>query len=120
MAYLGDFAEGWYAVTNPDLGFGVAVVWPADVLPYAWLWEELHASSGYPWYSEAYTLALEPASSVPGQGLAHVVASGGSRVVFEPGESRSLKLSVAFYDAGPGTGVDHVGPDGTVRLRRLD
>jgi hypothetical protein len=120
MAYLSDFAEGWCAKTNSTLGFGVALVWPATVFPYAWLWQEMHASRGYPWYGAAYTMALEPASSAPGVGLVEVLARGGSHVTFGPGESRTLTLRSLFYDAGSGHGVEHVGPDGTVRVRPAD
>jgi galactose mutarotase-like enzyme len=117
LTYLGDFAEGWYALTNPALGFGVALVWTASVLPYAWLWQELHSSTGFPWYGAAYTMAIEPASSVPGHGLVTAMEQTGSHLTLAAGESRTLTLRVAFYEAGPGHGVVHVAPDGAVRLR---
>jgi hypothetical protein len=117
MAYLSDFATGWCAVTNPTLGFGVALAWPAHVFPFAWLWQEMHNTLGFPWYGSVYTMALEPASSAPGHGLAAVIAQGGPYLTLQPGESHTTWLRVTFYDAGPGHGVQHVAADGTVRLR---
>ena len=48
LGYLGGFEAGWFAITNTRLGFGVALTWPSDALPYAWMWQEMHASPGYP------------------------------------------------------------------------
>ncbi len=117
MAYLGDFAEGWYAVTNPVLGFGVAMVWPASVYPYAWLWQELASSTGFPWYGSAYTMAIEPASSVPGLGLVRVMEETGSHLTLQPGESRQITLRTAFYPASASQRVERVTPEGQVLLR---
>ena len=70
MAYLTDFASehGWYGITNTELGLGVGLVWPKAVFPYAWFWQEMHASPGFPWYGEVYVMAIEPFSSMPGHG----------------------------------------------------
>ena len=38
VLYLKDFAEGWYALTNRELGLGVGVVWDAALFPYACFW----------------------------------------------------------------------------------
>jgi len=117
FAYLGDFAEGWYAVTNPALGFGLAMVWPAQVFPHAWLWQELRGSRGFPWYGAAYTMAVEPASSVPGLGLNRVMEGTGTHVMLEAGESLEFTLRAIFYDADASTGgVEHVGANGSVRV----
>ena len=50
MAYLTDFAgeHGWYGITNTALGLGVGLVWPKGVFPYAWFWQEMHASRDSP------------------------------------------------------------------------
>jgi hypothetical protein len=116
LAYLGDFAEGWYALTNPDLGFGVALVWPASVFPHAWLWQELRGSTGFPWYGISYTMAVEPASTVPGHGVVAAMERTGTHLTFAPGERRDFTLRAVFYDAGAGHGVRHVAPDGRVTL----
>jgi hypothetical protein len=58
LAYFEGFEDGWYGITNTAIGLGVGLVW-----------QELHASSGHPWYRGAYVLTIEPFSSIPSQGL---------------------------------------------------
>lgn len=117
FAYLGEFTEGWYAVTNPTLGFGLAMVWPTEVYPYAWLWYELRATAGYPFYGTAYIAAIEPASSVPGLGLLRVMEETGSHLTLRPGESRAVTLRTVFYPATAEQRVTRVTADGHVQLR---
>lgn len=118
MAYLEAFESGWYAITNTQLGFGVALAWPSDVFPYAWLWQEMHASPGYPWYAGTYVMAIEPATSIPGQGLAAAIEKTGSHRVLEAGESVEATLVAVFYEGA--SGVSAVSRDGRVTLRSAD
>jgi hypothetical protein len=37
--------------------------WDGERLPYAWLWQELESTPGFPWYRRARALAVEPAST---------------------------------------------------------
>jgi hypothetical protein len=114
LGYLGDFTSGWYAITNPRLGFGVGLAWPADLLPYAWMWQEMRSTSGYPWWGTAYTMAIEPNTSVPGQGLAKAIEAGTHRTL-APGAAQELELVATFFPAGdPIAGIDL---DGTVHRR---
>jgi hypothetical protein len=112
LAYLGNFDRGWYAVTNPELGVGFGLTWPATVLPYAWLWQEAHASTGYPWYGNTYGMALEPSTSFPGQGLVNVMEKTRTHRTLPPGGSESLALRAVVYDSVGG--VKTMGEDGTV------
>lgn len=114
LGYLGDFTEGWYAITNPELGFGVGLAWPREALPYAWMWQEMRASTGYPWYGNTYTLAIEPNTSIPGQGLEKVIAAG-TQGTLEPGGRASLALVATFFPAGGP--IARIDPDGTVHRR---
>ncbi|MFB6782378.1 aldose 1-epimerase [Streptomyces sp. NPDC056352] len=66
FACLTDFRTGSFAIESPSAGFGIRVEWDASVLPHAWLWQECHASSGFPWYRRAYVVAIEPANVLPG------------------------------------------------------
>ncbi|GAA2741051.1 aldose 1-epimerase [Kitasatospora cinereorecta] len=66
FACLTDFDSGWYAIDSPSVGFGIRVEWDPTVLPHAWLWQECHASSGFPWHRRAYVVAVEPANVLPG------------------------------------------------------
>ena len=45
------------------------------------------------------------------------MAQDGPYLTLQPGESRTFTLRAAFYDAGPGHGVQYVAPDGSVALR---
>lgn len=92
MAYLGDFEEGWLAVTNPRLQLGIEFTWPVDVLPHAWLFQEVHASPGYPWYRRAYVMGTEPASGTPATGLAQAVADG-TALELAAGAAASIELT---------------------------
>jgi hypothetical protein len=115
LGYLRDFKAGWYAVTNRELGFGFGLVWPADVLPYAWMWQEMNATSGFPWYRGCYVMAIEPNTSLPGQGLKAVIEKTGTQRVLAPGSSAELELRAVFYEGTDG--VHAIDPDGQVELK---
>lgn len=117
LAYLHDFdgEHGWYGLTNAELGLGVGLVWPTAVFPYAWFWQELRGTTGFPWYREASVMAIEPFSSIPGQGLVEAMAKTGSQLTLGPGESLAVELAAVFYEST--TGIRGIGPDGTVDVR---
>ncbi|GGO61684.1 DUF4432 family protein [Nonomuraea cavernae] len=73
IVYLTGFTEGWYEI-SADVG--LRVEWDAALLPHLWMWQEFGATTGYPWWGRAYTLGLEPFSSMPTDGLATAVANG--------------------------------------------
>jgi hypothetical protein len=114
FGYLVDLAEGWYALTNTDLGLGFGLVWPRDVFPYLWFWQELHGSRGYPWYGRVYVMGLEPWTSYPGHGLTSALAQGTARRL-DPGQSLTADLQAVLYESR--TGVRRIHPDGTVEPR---
>ena len=115
MAYFSDFESGWFAVTNCELGFGFGLTWPAEVFPYAWFWQELQASGGFPFYKGAYTMAIEPFSSVPGQGLVAVMQKTGTQRSLAAGQSAEVTLRAVLYEST--SGVREISPDGTVRVK---
>ena len=115
LAYFRDFEAGWYGITNRELGFGVGLVWPKEVFPYAWFWQEMHASAGFPWYQGAYVMAIEPFTSFPGQGLLNVIAKTGTQRRLGPGEAVEVELRAVFYEAHDG--IERIEPDGTVVVR---
>jgi hypothetical protein len=115
FGYLQDFQSGWYAVTNQELGFGFGLVWPVEVFPYAWFWQEVHASPGFPFYKGVYTMAIEPFSSIPGQGLAAVMQKTGTQRVLAARQSVEATLRAVFYEAV--SGVSGIKPDGTVLVK---
>ncbi|MBZ0295694.1 MAG: aldose 1-epimerase [Anaerolineae bacterium] len=115
MTYLTDFESAWYAITNTEMGVGVGMAWPKEMFPYAWFWQELNGSSGFPFYKNSYVMAIEPASSIPGGGLVNVMEKTGTHRTLQPGESAETTLQVVFYESK--SGVEHIAPDGTVTLR---
>jgi len=66
FGWLSDFSEPWVSITNAGLGLGIRLEWDAAVLPYAWVWQELNATPGFPWYRRARVVAVEPASAPTG------------------------------------------------------
>lgn len=115
MAYFTDFTSGWYALTNTALGFGLGLVWPREVYPYAWFWQEMHANDVYPWNKAAYVMAVEPFTSIPGHGLTAVAHKTGTQRTLAPGATLAVDLLAVFYESR--TGVAHIAPDGSVRLK---
>ena len=112
LAYLSDFESGWYAITNRQLGMGVGMCWDTSVFPYAWFWQELNSSPGFPFYKRCYVIAIEPASSIPGQGLSAVIEKTGAHLTLQPGESREIELKANLYETQ--RGVAEVTPQGKV------
>jgi hypothetical protein len=113
LGYLMDFETGWYAVTNPELGFGFGLVWPETVFPYAWFWQEMYATPGFPWYKGVYVMAIEPFTSYPSQGLCSAIENGTQRRL-APGESVEMEIKAVFYeDKGM---VEQIEKDGTVHF----
>lgn len=51
-------------ITNQDLGLAVRIDWEGTHLPYAWFWQELAWTDGFPWFRRARAVAIEPASTV--------------------------------------------------------
>jgi len=117
MAYLTDFAgdHGWYGITNKELGLGVGLVWPKAIFPFAWFWQEMHASPGFPWYGEVYVMAIEPFTSMPGHGLSAVIAKTGTQLSIPAGTSVEVEFAAVLYQSK--TGVAGIDPDGTVTTR---
>lgn len=98
-----------------QLGFGVGLVWPKEIFPYAYLWEEAHGSLGFPFYGRAYTVAIEPFSSIPGQGLESVMKKTGTHLRLQPGGEIELEMRAVFFESS--RGVRRIDPDGSVEVK---
>ncbi|WP_162606194.1 aldose 1-epimerase [Jiangella asiatica] len=96
LAYLGDFAEGRAGIVNDELGLRADLTWDASLMPYAWYWLEAGGRTGFPFYSDAYVLALEPATSWPGRGIATVRRTTGTQITIDPGQSRTSSVSLTL------------------------
>jgi hypothetical protein len=98
MLYLTDMQEGRYVVANGD-GVRLTVEWDLEVFPYLWIWQELGATAGRPWFGQAYFIGLEPFSSYPSEGLPAAVANG-TALTIAPESSLRTRWSVAIEHAG--------------------
>ena len=102
LGYLCDFGSGFCAVTSGRLGLGVGLRWPLQTFGHAWLWQEMRSTREWPWFRRAYVLAVEPASTIPGQGLANARAKGHSGVLIGAGSARTVVIeAVLFEGRGP-------------------
>jgi hypothetical protein len=109
--YLKDLAAGWYAITSRKHDFSFGLVWPLEVFPYLWFWQELRGSFGYPWYGGCYVMAVEPFTSIPGTGLENAIRAGTAPVIEARG-SLAIELAAVFT---PGQRrVESIQSNGTV------
>jgi galactose mutarotase-like enzyme len=115
LAYFQDFESGWYSITNTQLGMGLGLSWDTSVFPYAWFWQELNASAGFPFYKNSYVMAIEPASSIPGQGLTNVIEKSGNQLTLQAGEYKEVEMKAVFYESN--SGVQNIDSDGNVKLK---
>jgi Domain of unknown function (DUF4432) len=106
LAYLLEFTSGYFAITNPRLNLGVGLRWPLEVFDKAWLWQEIHSTMEWPWFGRAYVIAVEPATSVPGHGMAGVRATGAGGFRIAGGASRQVVIeAVLFEGTAPVAGI---------------
>ena len=112
VGYLSDWDGAWYAVTNRELKVGFGLVWSAEDFPYAWLWQELHATDELPWFGAGYALAIEPNTSYPAVGIAEVSRRTGTQRRLEPGESVEVELRAVLFETSGG--VRSISPAGEV------
>jgi hypothetical protein len=116
VAYLLEFDQGWWAVTNPDLGVGFGLAWDAEIFPVACMWQELGASTGFPWFGRGYALAIEPNTSWPAAGITEVARTTRTQGVLGPGESIETELCAVVYDSP--WGVSAIDRNGSVDVAR--
>ena len=112
LCYLTALQEGWYAIRNPQAGLGLAMSWDLATFPNLWMWQEIGAEQGMPFYGRGAITALEPASQFPAGGLEAALAAGNARTI-APGRTARTWLTISLFDADnrPVTGVD---PDGRI------
>jgi galactose mutarotase-like enzyme len=114
LAFIGGFSEGWYGITNPQLGFGFGMAWPKEIFPHMWFWQELKGSFGWPWYGRNYAMAIEPFTSFDESGLAHCVDNGTARKI-GAGESLEVNLAAGCFDSEKG--INKIDIDGNVDVK---
>lgn len=112
MAYLADLAQGWYAITNPVRKIGFGLRFDATLFRYVWYWQQLgDVAQGYPWWSRTHTVALEPWTSYPTNGLNEAIANG-TALELQPGQQVKTRLYAVAYTGL--TGVTQITSEGVV------
>lgn len=110
LAYLTDFGDGWCTITNPRLGLGVGLRWPLDVFSHAWFWQEAHSTPGHPWWRQAYVAAIEPASTIPAQGLEAARRKGGRPLRLAGQQTRTAVIEGVLFSTAGGGDADQAWP----------
>ncbi len=112
LAYLSQFSEGWYAITNPVRQVGFGVRFDPGLFRYLWYWQQLGgAGQDYPWWGRTHVAALEPWTSYPSSGLSEASAKG-TTLQLQPGQEIHTFLTALAY-----TGfkrITSIGEDGQI------
>jgi Domain of unknown function (DUF4432) len=111
LHFLVGFSEGWAAIRRRHLG--VALAWQVNDFPYVWLWQEI-GSPAFPFFGRASILAIEPAASWPGAGLAAAIERG-QALVLGPDQRRSTTVALIPFEPS-GRCVAGATIDGEVRF----
>ena len=96
MAYLYDFDDGWYAVTNLSKKIGFGMAWGKDVFKNLWFWQVFRGWAGYPWYGMSYNIGLEPCTSFP-PSLTNAIGQG-TQLKLAPGESLEAEICATVFE----------------------
>ncbi|KRA37676.1 MULTISPECIES: DUF4432 family protein [unclassified Nocardioides] len=92
FGWLSGFGDPWAAITNHDLGLTVRIAWDATHQPYAWFWQELNATQGFPWHRQARAFAIEPSSTITsGPDRASVLS-------LDPGQTVDIPLTMTLFE----------------------
>lgn len=103
LAYLAELSDGWYALTNPARQIGFGIHFDHQMFRYVWLWQQLgDVATGFPWWGRTHTVALEPWTSFPTNGLNEAIANG-TAVPLAPGAHIESTLCAVAY-----TGLERV------------
>lgn len=91
--FVTKLAAGWAALRRRDIG--VAMAWEPVDFPNIWLWRE-RGSRGFPFYGRASLLAIEPAATWPGIGLAEA-RKRGQAIPLSAGETRTTTMILTTF-----------------------
>ena len=116
LSYIADMPDGWYAVTNQQMGLGFGVLFPKEVFRYLWYWQSFGGGFGYPWYGRTYNVGLEPFTSYTSDGLANAIENE-TALKLEPGQRIEASQKAVVYTGDDLAGVERINPDGSVVTR---
>lgn len=92
---ISSLTDGTYELINEKSGMGIRMNWDVELYPYIWVWGMYCGHESYPWYGRAYTMAVEPWSSMPGDFAAAKAA--GCTLRLEGGKSMETDFSVELF-----------------------
>lgn len=110
-----NLSDGWYAVTNPDRGLGIGIVWDKQLFRYLWYWQVFGGHSGYPWYKRTYNVGLEPFTSLP-SGMPEPGSDQSTSMIFQPREKRTTTVHAVIYQST--NGITNISPNAEVNIRQ--
>ena len=110
VVFFKELTEGWYGLTNQNLGVGVGMTWDNDLFKYLWMWQVYGGHTDYPWYGRTYNCALEPFTSYPPAGVQKAIENG-SALMLAPSSTIETELVAVVYE---GEGVKRITRDGRV------
>jgi hypothetical protein len=96
--YLTDFeGEAFYEIINKRFGVSFKMNWDKTLFKYLWMWQVCGGGCGYPWYGRTYSLALEPWTSYPSNGLNEAIRNG-SALCLTSGEVVHTNMMVSINE----------------------
>lgn len=111
VVFFKELSEGWYSITNENLGVGFGMAWDNELFKYLWMWQVYNGHHDYPWYQRTYNCALEPFTSYPPAGVQNAIKNG-TAYIMKPNEVIETDLvAVAFQSKQP----PMVNSDGTTK-----
>jgi hypothetical protein len=97
VAYATDLAEGWYALTNPDLDLGFGFEFPVDPFECVWYWQPLGGDERYPYFGRNYNVGLEPTTAYPSAPVPDAPRENGTIDTIGPGETLEASFTAVTY-----------------------
>ncbi|NGM70623.1 aldose 1-epimerase [Natronolimnobius sp. AArcel1] len=116
QSFAVDMADGWYALTNPDIDLGFALTFPLEPFESLWYWQPFGGFHESPWFNRNYNVGLEPTTAYPGD--PDVQRENGTMKELEPGETVEAEFTATTY--GGLESVSDVSPDGTIEGTPLE
>lgn len=57
--YIFEPTEGWYTMSNIEMGIGFGMSWDKNRFPFIWYWKVLNGLENYPWFNSTYCIGME-------------------------------------------------------------
>jgi hypothetical protein len=89
FAAFAEFATPAATFVSPSAGLAARLEWDGTVYPYAWFWVEANATPVWPWFQRMYSVAVEPANIMPGDGPIGSYTRGGRGTAIAGGKTLS-------------------------------